>query len=166
MPQLDPTFFPSQLFWLAISFGLLFVLLKFWALPGVSQTIEKRQDKIDEDLSQATKHQKEIEVITEKCEVILKKSRQDAHDLLVKKAEEMKLFNAEKEKELAEKLNVHLKNTELKVQKAKDEAMKEVEKLVVDLSQDLSFKLTGSRFPSEIVTKLANEGITKNRGHA
>jgi len=166
VPQLDPTFFPSQLFWLAISFGLLFVLLKFWALPGVSQTIEKRQNKIDDDLSQATKHQKEIEVITEKCEVILKKARQDAHDLLVKKAEEMKLFNAEKEKELAEKLNAHLKNTELKVQKAKDEAMKEVEKLVVDLSQDLAFKLTGSTFPSEIVTKVANEGITKNRGNA
>lgn len=158
MPQLDPTYFPSQLLWLALSFGLLFILLRYWALPQVTETIDKRQKTIDQDLEHATKLQHEIEHITKKCEIVLNKSRVEAHALLVQKTDEMKAFNHEKEKELAEKLNAHLKNTELKVQKAKNDAIGEIEKLVVDLSIELAERLTKTKFSEEI----ARETVAQN----
>jgi F-type H+-transporting ATPase subunit b len=170
VPQLDSTFFPSQLFWLAISFALLFVLLKYWALPQVSETIEKRQKTIDDDLEHASKHQKDIELIAQKCDIILRKSRQEAHDLIQKKAEEFKMFNHDKEKELAEKLNAHLKNTEIKVQKAKQEAMGDIEKLITDLSLDLAQRLSGSNFSEDLVLKTVKENLQNhaqnNQGRA
>lgn len=159
MPQLDPTYFPSQLLWLALSFGLLFILLRFWALPHVTETIDKRQKTIADDIDHALKLQQEMEHISKKCEIILNKSRMEAHELLTQKTDEIKFFNREKEKELAEKLNIHLKNTEQKVQKAKNDAISEIEKLVIDLSLELAERLTKTKFSEEIVRQAVSQNI-------
>jgi F-type H+-transporting ATPase subunit b len=50
---LDPTTFVPQLFWLALAFGLLYVLLKRFALPRVGEVIEERRERIDRDLAKA-----------------------------------------------------------------------------------------------------------------
>ena len=52
-PPLDPSSFVPQLFWLAVAFGLLYLLLKRVALPRVSDVIEERRERIDRDLAKA-----------------------------------------------------------------------------------------------------------------
>jgi F-type H+-transporting ATPase subunit b len=52
-PPLDPTTFAPQLFWLALTFGLLYLLLKRFALPRVGEVMEERQERIDRDLAKA-----------------------------------------------------------------------------------------------------------------
>jgi F-type H+-transporting ATPase subunit b len=52
-PPLDPGTFAPQLFWLALAFGLLYLLLKRVALPRVSEVIEERRERIERDLAKA-----------------------------------------------------------------------------------------------------------------
>jgi F-type H+-transporting ATPase subunit b len=52
-PPLDPTGVAPQLFWLALAFGLLYLLLKRFALPRVGEVIEERRERIDRDLAKA-----------------------------------------------------------------------------------------------------------------
>jgi F-type H+-transporting ATPase subunit b len=52
-PPFDPSSFAPQLFWLALAFGLLYVLLKRVALPRVSEVIEERRERIERDLAKA-----------------------------------------------------------------------------------------------------------------
>jgi len=52
-PPLDRTTFVPQLVWLALTFGLLYVLLKRFALPRVGEVIEERRERIDRDLAKA-----------------------------------------------------------------------------------------------------------------
>ncbi len=52
-PPLDPGTFASQIFWLALTFGLLYVLLKRFALPRVGEAIEERRGRIERDLAKA-----------------------------------------------------------------------------------------------------------------
>jgi F-type H+-transporting ATPase subunit b len=54
-PPLDPATFVPQLVWLAIAFGLLYLLLSRVALPRVGEVIEERADRIRRDLEQAEK---------------------------------------------------------------------------------------------------------------
>jgi F-type H+-transporting ATPase subunit b len=60
-PPLDPGTFAPQLVWLALSFGLLYVLLKRVVLPRVSELIEERGDRIKRDLAQAEEFRAETE---------------------------------------------------------------------------------------------------------
>jgi F-type H+-transporting ATPase subunit b len=60
-PPLDPSTFVPQLFWLALSFGLLYVLLKRLALPRVGEVIEERRERIDRDIAKAEALKSETE---------------------------------------------------------------------------------------------------------
>jgi F-type H+-transporting ATPase subunit b len=52
-PPLDPSTFAPQLFWLALTFALFYVLLKRMALPRVSGVIEERRERIERDIAKA-----------------------------------------------------------------------------------------------------------------
>ena len=55
MPQLDFNFYIAQIFWLFISFGILFVSMRFWLLPPLIDVLKKREEKIRHILRQADK---------------------------------------------------------------------------------------------------------------
>ncbi len=61
LPQLDPTWWPSQLFWLAITFGLLYWLMAGRFLPAIGGAIETRRDRIADDLDQAGEFKRQAE---------------------------------------------------------------------------------------------------------
>ena len=66
MPQLNPEFFVSQLFWLAVFFTFLFVFLWRVSLPRIAKVLEKRQNKIDDNLSSAKELQEQAMEIEKK----------------------------------------------------------------------------------------------------
>lgn len=61
LPQLDPTWWPSQLFWLAFTFGLLYWLMAGRFLPAIGGAIEVRRDRIADDLDQASEFKRQAE---------------------------------------------------------------------------------------------------------
>ena len=63
MPQLDIAFYPAQIFWLIISFGILFLAMKYWLLPPLADVLDQREEKIKKILRQADKMSAEAERI-------------------------------------------------------------------------------------------------------
>ena len=63
MPQLDFAFYPAQIFWLIISFGILFFAMKYWLLPPLTDILSLREEKIKEILRQADKMSAEADRI-------------------------------------------------------------------------------------------------------
>lgn len=55
LPQFDPTYFASQVFWLAIVFGLLYLLLSQALLPKLGGVIQARATKLQGDIDAAAK---------------------------------------------------------------------------------------------------------------
>ena len=82
MPQLNPEFFVSQLFWLVVTFSFLFVFLWRVSLPRIGNVLEKRERKISEDLSAAKELQAEASKIQETIENQLKQTRADASEMI------------------------------------------------------------------------------------
>jgi F-type H+-transporting ATPase subunit b len=82
MPQLNPEFFASQLFWLVVTFSFLFVFLWRVSLPRIGNVLEKRERKISEDLTAAKELQAEASKIQEIIENQLKQARADASEMI------------------------------------------------------------------------------------
>ncbi len=74
LPQLDPTWWPSQLFWLAVTFGFLYWLMSAKFLPALGAAIEERRDRIADDLDQASEFKRQAE----EAEAAYNKSLSDA----------------------------------------------------------------------------------------
>ena len=47
--------FPSQIFWLVVLFGILYFVLSRFILPGIGNTLERRESTIAKDLDEASR---------------------------------------------------------------------------------------------------------------
>ena len=82
MPQLNPEFFVSQLFWLIVTFSFLLIFLWRISLPRISSVLEKRESKINNDIELAKQLQIEGEEIQNQIEQQLGKARQHMTNLI------------------------------------------------------------------------------------
>lgn len=82
MPQLDPATFLPQLFWLAVSFGVLYLILSRVALPRVGEILQARRERIEADLSRAEALREEAEAVLAEHERAMVAARAEARTIL------------------------------------------------------------------------------------
>ena len=92
MPQLNPEFWISQIFWLILTFGILFIVLSKLILPKISESLEKRKSQILENISLAEKQREESENKIKEYEKIILDVKNEAKNY----------FNSARQKALQE----------------------------------------------------------------
>ncbi len=80
-PPFDTTTFPSQILWLVITFGLFFMLMKKVIVPRVGTIIDNRQDRISQDLDQASRLKAEADAAVETYERELAAARAKGNEI-------------------------------------------------------------------------------------
>ena len=84
MPQLNPEFWISQIFWLIITFGILFIVLTKVILPKISNNLETRKSQILENIETADRQKEESQKKIDEYEKIILDSKLKALSLLSK----------------------------------------------------------------------------------
>jgi F-type H+-transporting ATPase subunit b len=96
MPQLDPSTFTSQLFWLALCFAALYLLMWRIALPKIAEMLQERQERIDDDLQRAETVKEEAAQVLAAYEKTIAESQAEAQSLLRASAERMAAESAKR----------------------------------------------------------------------
>lgn len=135
MPQLDATFFPPQLIWLAITFVALYLLMAKVALPRIGRVLEQRQKKIDDNLDKAEQLKVESDEDAATYEKSLGHSRDQARALIQETSRRASEEAAERQAELAEKLASRLKEADGRILQAKEEAMADIQAAAGSVAQ-------------------------------
>ena len=78
MPQLNPEFWISQIFWLSLTFGILYLVLSKLILPKISNNLESRKSQILENIEAAEKQREDSETKLSEYEEIISKSKLQA----------------------------------------------------------------------------------------
>ena len=144
MPQLDPAVFTPQLFWLAVSFFVLFILMKWLAAPQIGRAIEARRRQLDGDLGRAAELKAQAEGVLAAYEKALATARGEAQSLLRQSAERLAAEAAERQRELAASLAAQLDAAEQRIAAGKEQALAEVRGIAVDVAGAVVEKLIGS----------------------
>ena len=77
MPQLDPTYWASQAFWLILVFTILYISISKFYLPKIKDNLENRENKINEDLDNANKFKDRSDTKLKEYEAILENAKKD-----------------------------------------------------------------------------------------
>ncbi len=149
MPQLDPSTFISQLFWLGVCFLALYVIMTYVAVPRISRILEKREETILEKVNAASTYRERAEDILAAYEKIIEESRLQAHDKAKQSAESILSDIEQKKKHFIEKMNDRLHVSEQELYRARVTASKDVLSLSHDIAATLMSKLTGEAFDPE-----------------
>ncbi|PPR45083.1 MAG: ATP synthase subunit b [Alphaproteobacteria bacterium MarineAlpha5_Bin11] len=164
MPQLNPEFFLSQIFWLTTTFMFLLVFLWKVSLPRISEAIEKRASKINDDVETARKVQREVEKLQNEIEKTIREAHINAKEEVktslenIKKQAEKKILILDKE--IDEKLN----NVSHKIETEKKEALKDMQDQVNKLTSASVEKLTGLKVEDRSVQDTLDKLNNKDKG--
>ena len=135
MPQLNPEFFVSQLFWLVVTFSFLFVFLWRVSLPRIGNVLEKRERKISEDLTTAKELQNEAEKIQDTIESQLKQARTDASEMI--KSSSLSLQNQAQIEltKLDKELDDKIEQSSATIEKSKNESVSQIQNQINEITK-------------------------------
>jgi F-type H+-transporting ATPase subunit b len=152
-PPLDPTGVVPQLFWLALTFGLLYLLMKRFALPRVSEVIEERRERIERDLAKAEALKGETELALASYERALGEARTKAgtigKDVHAKLMAEVDAERAKVDTEIA----AHVAEAEARIDQARARAMAGVGEIAGETAGAIVAKLIGREVSQDEVKR-------------
>jgi F-type H+-transporting ATPase subunit b len=144
MPQLNPLDWAPQLIWLLVTFGVLYLLMVWIALPRIGAVIETRAAHIAADLATADKLRRETEEAIAAYEQALAEAKQKAHAIVEEGRVKLKAETDAERAKLDKKLAAKSEEAEARIEKAKIAAMKEVNAVASDVAADIVKKLIGT----------------------
>lgn len=144
MPQFDPAFFAPQLFWLAVTFITLYVLMAKVALPKIGAVLDERQRKIDDNLDKAAQLKAEAEAAVAAYEKALSESRAHAHSVIKEASERLAKQAEDRTRELNAKLADQIKAGEARIAAAKDTALANVREVAIEVAGATVSRLVGA----------------------
>lgn len=143
LPQLDLTTFASQIFWLAVSFAVLYFIISRIAAPKIGGVIEEREARIKGDLDAAADAKKASEAAIAGYE----KALTDARGRAAKLSEEIRgkvVAEANARTEAAEKqLSADMQKAEGRIAEMRSGALARLSTIARDTAADIVQKLTG-----------------------
>jgi F-type H+-transporting ATPase subunit b len=157
MPQLNPEFWVSQIFWLAITFGVLYVILSKLILPKISTNLEMRKSQILENIEAAEKQREESEKRIEEYEKIVQTSKNEAKNYF-KQAKEKVLKDINVKKEILDKeLGQEVNKAESEIKSFRDSAPEKIKKIATETSADLLQQLIGTEANSSSISAIVDD---------
>ena len=157
MPQLNPEFWVSQIFWLTITFGILYIVLSKLILPKISANLEIRKAQILENIEAAEKQREESELKIKEYEEIVQNSKNQAKNY-INQAKEKVLKDINLKKETLDKnLNEEIKKAESEITNFKSKAPEKINKIAAETSADIIQQLIGTEVNNSSISAIVDE---------
>ena len=142
MPQLEISTFPSQIFWLVLSFVILYIVLSRIVVPRISSTIKQRENEIKNNLHLSEQLFKDTEIINEEIEKVKNDTNKEAQEIInnLKNTTNKKIN--ENSELLKKRLNQKLEKSENQIIFEKKKISKQIDKIALNISQEIIKKLS------------------------
>lgn len=152
MPQLDTTTFSSQLFWLGISFCILYCVLAYFLVPKISGVLENRETMREQNINTASTYREQAEGLLVEYEKLLAQTRKESHEKYQAVVNLIAQETMEKKKDILDKLQERLHIAEQDLYRARIEASQDMHSIAREIAGDILLKLTGQSYSPEQLT--------------
>ena len=160
MPQLDISTFSTQIVWLVITFSTLFLIMWRIAVPRISDALEQRQKRMDDNLNKAAEFKKEAEAAIQTYEKSLAEAREAAHSAIADANATLLAETLTSDTELGTKLKSMLSASEANIARAMEDAMGNVHKVAEEVAAAATESLLGEAVDADIIS-IAVDDATK-----
>jgi F-type H+-transporting ATPase subunit b len=143
LPQFDPSSWPSQLFWLAICFAVLYLIFSRVTLPRISGIMDARRAKIEGDMKAAEMASAEAERIKEQFELSLRHAATDASATVKEADDAAKARLAAAVADFRMKYDAETAKTEARLAEATRTAMEGMNKVAAEVAAQAAEKIAG-----------------------
>jgi F-type H+-transporting ATPase subunit b len=161
LPQLDLTRFPPQLFWLAVTFLLLYLLMSKLALPQVSDILRSREEKIAGDLSQADQLNREADAALKGYEQALAEARAKATEIAAQTRATIQADADARQAEAEARLSAQAAEAEASIRATRDQALSQVREIATDTAVAVVARLLGTQPDGASIDQAVGEELSR-----
>ena len=152
MPQLEFADFLPQLFWLAVTFILLYFLMSRLALPKVATVLAERDRQIEEDLARAERLKAEADETLKAYATALTEARSEAQNLHRQASAEISPLAAKRAQAFAAEIGARTREAEERIEAAKQRTLQDLPVVASEVADSAFRRLTGEAPNPERVT--------------
>lgn len=157
LPQFDTSTYASQIFWLTVSFTLLYLLMSRMSLPRITEVMEMRQTQKDNNLNRAGQMHEEAEKIEATYQETLQKAREDAQERMTQAENKASARFSEENARFLEHTRNRLASAEQNIAKAKAEALHSLADISAEIAAEITQKIAGATVSKADAKKVVTE---------
>ena len=159
MPQLNPEFWFSQIFWLTITFGILFIILSKFILPKIRNNLESRKSQIMENIEIADNQKTKSEKNLKGYDKIILDAKDNAKKTLNLAKEKIQLDLGIEREKIESELNSEIEDAENEIKDLKKSSPEKISLIAVDTAAEIIQKLIGVEVNKSNVSAIVNEQV-------
>jgi len=165
MPLITPSF--GLLFWMIIGFGILFLVLAYFAWPVITKKINEREQFIQSQLSEAELVREEMRNLKIEHQRILDEAKEERNRILLEARNIVDKINEEAKCRREKETEILISETKEIIENEKMKALTEIKNEIANLSLDMAEKilredLKDSTRQNELVCKWIEEMTFEN----
>ena len=165
MPQLNPEYWVSQIFWVILIFGTLYVILWRTILPKINENLENRKSQILTDLDDAQKFEDQSKEKLSEYNKILNQAKQEAKKILDGTRKKVNHDIKNKKNQFNLEIVKEIKKAEKEIKTMKLSSIKDINTIAIETSSEIVRKIVGTEVNassvSAIVEDISKKEITK-----
>ncbi len=163
MPQLNPEFWVSQIFWLILTFGIMYLVLSKFILPKISKNLESRKSQILENIEAAEKQREDSESKLKEYDEIISKTKIEATSIFNQAREKALKDIASKREVLDKQIDEEIADAEKEIQTLRKSAPDKINKIAIETSSELVQKLIGAEVNNSSISAIVDD-LSKRNG--
>ena len=165
MPQLNPDYWVSQIFWVILIFGILYVILWRTILPKINENLENRKSQILTDLDDAQKFEEQSKETLSDYNKILNQAKQEAKKIIDKTRKKVNRDIENKKNQFNLEIEKEIEKAEKEIKTLKLSSIEDINKIAIETSSEIVRKIVGTEVNassvSAIVEDISKKEITK-----
>jgi F-type H+-transporting ATPase subunit b len=164
MPQLDPTYWASQAFWLILVFTLLYLSISKFYLPKIKKNLDDRDNKIKEDLDEANNLKSLSEKKLKEYEVILENSKKEVTKILLESKNKLDKDIKIKKEIMDKEIETEISKAQKEILELKKNSINSINSISKEISSNIIEKLSGDKLNESSVTAVVEDVSKKSVG--
>ena len=164
MPQLDPTYWASQAFWLILIFTLLYLALSNLFIPKIKDNIDSRENKIKDDLDEAQKLKNLTEKKVKEYEESIENAKKEVQKIIFESKNELNSQIQSKKKEFEKEIENEIKAAEKEIEDLKNNSLKSISTISEEMASSVIEQISGEPMNQSSIKAAITEVSNKNLG--
>ena len=160
MPQLDPTYWASQAFWLILVFTILYISISKFYLPKIKSNLDDRENKIKEDLENANKFKEQSETKLKEYGLILDKAKKEVNKIHFDSKTALDKDIQSKKEEIEKEIEKEILKAQKEISELKKNSISSIQNISENIAANIIENISGDKL-NESSVKSAVEEISK-----
>ena len=160
MPQLDPTYWASQAFWLILVFSILYISISRFYLPKIKDNLDNRENKIKEDLENANKFKEQSEDKLKEYEIILENAKKEVNKILFESKNILDKNIQSKKQSMEKEIEKEIAKAQQEIIELKKKSISSIQNISKDIASNIIEDISGDKL-NESSIKAAVEDVSK-----